>query len=80
MKTLQSILVVMAVTGLLIGGCKKETSQPPANQQIRQEAETPKEESKVESPKEEAPKPESPAQEPKKEDKPESPMQPESES
>jgi hypothetical protein len=71
MKTWQSILLVMAVTGLLMGGCKKETSQPPADQQIRQEAE---------SPKEEAPKAESPAEEPKKEEKAESPMQPESES
>jgi hypothetical protein len=80
MKTLKNILIMMAVTGLLLGGCKKETSQPPAGEQIRQEAESTKEESKAESPKEEAPKAESPAEEPKKEDKPESPMQPESES
>ena len=80
MKTWQSIVVLMAVTGLLMGGCKEDTSQPPDNQQIRQEAESTKEESKAESPKEEAPKAESPVEEPKKEDKPESPMQPESKS
>ena len=28
MKTLKSILMVLAVTGLFIGGCKEETPKP----------------------------------------------------
>lgn len=39
MKTLKNILMVMAVAGLLIGGCKEE-SKPPTAEEIKQEAES----------------------------------------
>ncbi len=70
MKALKSILMVMVMTGLLIGGCKKETSEPPTGEQLKQAAESAKEEYKSEIP----------TAEPKKEDEPEAPAKPATES